>query len=314
MSSKFFHSKRYKVIMNYVYGWGACAVIIGALFKIMHYPYAGLILSTGMIVEAAIFFLSAFEPQPESYKWSKVFPELSDDLGNNRVNSGGSVIGINGPIMDEEEARKIKEGISKLTETVEGISEISGAVVATERYSNSMSAASEAMDGFKEKSSEVMQNLETSVGNIQEGYKIVSDNLLETGKKLNEKVAGQINDLTQRIEKSGEEFERLGSLVGNYAGFIKQFEGQYKGTASSLNENMGALNALYEMQLKGTNEYVNKFSDIQKNINEMADNISLTLDNTRLHKNESEALGKNISNLNTVYGNMLSVLNNSKSR
>jgi len=298
--------------MNYVYGWGACAVIVGALFKIMHFPLAGYILSAGMVVEAAIFFLSVFEPQPEHYNWSKVFPELSDDLSDKKISGSRPNIGITDQIMDEEDAKRIKEGISKLTKTVEGMSDISEAVVATDKYANSMTAASVAMDGLKDTSSVVMQNLETSVGNIQEGYRAVSDNLMETGNMLNEKISNQINDLTQKIESSGKEFERLGTLVGDYAGFVKQFEGKYKGTASNLTENMGALNALYEMQLKGTNEYIDKFSGIQKNINEMADNISLTLDNTRLHKNESEALGKNISSLNTVYGNMLSVLNNGK--
>ncbi len=311
MSSKIFHSKGYKITMNYVYGWGACLVIVGALFKIMHFRGAGIVLSVGMIVEAVIFFLSAFEPQPDHYNWSKVFPELSDDL------SEGGVVGISGPnkgvnsqLIDGEDAQRIKEGISRLTETVEGISDISNAVAATDKYANSITAASAAMDTLKDKSSVAAQNLELSVENIQEGYKIVSDNLIETGNRFNEKISNKINELTQKIESSGNEFERLGSLVGDYAGFVKQFEGNYRGAASNLAENMGALNVLYEMQLKGTNEYINKFSGIQNNINEMADNISLTLDNTRLHKNESEALGKNISSLNTVYGNMLSVLNN----
>jgi len=54
---KLFQTKAYKVLMNYVYGWGASAVIIGALFKIMHFPGAGIILTIGMLVEAFIFFL-----------------------------------------------------------------------------------------------------------------------------------------------------------------------------------------------------------------------------------------------------------------
>ena len=53
---KLFQTKAYKVLMNYVYGWGASAVIIGALFKIMHFPGAGIILTIGMLVEAFIFF------------------------------------------------------------------------------------------------------------------------------------------------------------------------------------------------------------------------------------------------------------------
>ena len=80
---KLFQTKAYKVLMNYVYGWGASAVIIGALFKIMHFPGAGIILTIGMLVEAFIFFLSAFEPALEHYDWSRVFPALSSVSSRN---------------------------------------------------------------------------------------------------------------------------------------------------------------------------------------------------------------------------------------
>lgn len=308
MSAKFFHSKGYKTVMNYVYGWGAAAVIIGALFKIMHFEGGGPILCVGMIVEAVIFFLSAFEPQPESYKWSKVFPELSGDApaNNGRSMSQNASAGV--PLFDESDAESLREGIANLSKTANGIANISEAVVSTGKYSESMNAASSAVDNLNN----VIGGLEKSVGGVQEGCQTVADNLAQTGNLMSEKISTKISDLTQTIENSEKEFERLGSLVGNYAGFVKQFEEKYQGTASNLNDNMSALNALYEMQLKGTNEYVEKFSNIQKNMHEMADNISLTLDNTRLHKSESEALGKNISSLNNVYGNMLSVLNNSK--
>ncbi|MDE7373978.1 MAG: gliding motility protein GldL, partial [Odoribacter sp.] len=73
---KIFESKAYKSIMGYVNGWGASVVIVGALFKIMHFPGASIMLIAGMLVEAFIFFLSAFEPPMEHYDWSRVFPEL----------------------------------------------------------------------------------------------------------------------------------------------------------------------------------------------------------------------------------------------
>ena len=67
-------SPRWKKFMGYVYGWGASVVLIGALFKIQHYPYAGELLTVGMTVEAIIFFFSAFEPPHEQPDWSLVYP------------------------------------------------------------------------------------------------------------------------------------------------------------------------------------------------------------------------------------------------
>ena len=69
----------YSTIMPKIYGIGAAVVIIGALFKIEHMEGASLMLILGLSIEAAIFFLSAFEPKHEEPDWSKVYPELSEE-------------------------------------------------------------------------------------------------------------------------------------------------------------------------------------------------------------------------------------------
>ena len=75
--NSFFESKKFKGIMAFVYGWGASIVIVGALFKILHWPGADLMLIVGLLTEALIFFLSAFEPLHEEIDWSLVYPELA---------------------------------------------------------------------------------------------------------------------------------------------------------------------------------------------------------------------------------------------
>ena len=70
-------SKGYKNFMAKLYGWGAAVVIIGALFKINHWPGAVPMLILGMGTESVIFFLSAFEPPHVEWDWSLVYPELA---------------------------------------------------------------------------------------------------------------------------------------------------------------------------------------------------------------------------------------------
>ncbi|ESU19768.1 hypothetical protein FCR2A7T_16290 [Flavobacterium cauense R2A-7] len=65
-----------KKVMSFAYGMGAAVVIIGALFKIMHWPGAGTFLIIGLGTEALIFGLSAFETETE-LDWSLVYPELA---------------------------------------------------------------------------------------------------------------------------------------------------------------------------------------------------------------------------------------------
>ena len=77
MANKSFKENFYGNIMPKIYGLGAAVVIVGALFKIMHWPFASLMLIIGLSVEAIIFLFSAFEPLHEDPKWELVYPELA---------------------------------------------------------------------------------------------------------------------------------------------------------------------------------------------------------------------------------------------
>ena len=71
-----------KTQMNFAYGMGAAVVIIGALMKITHFSVGVLtgnvMLTIGLVTEAVIFALSAFDPPADELPWHKAFPELLD--------------------------------------------------------------------------------------------------------------------------------------------------------------------------------------------------------------------------------------------
>src|SRR3990172_5192502 len=65
--------------MNYVYSWGAAVVIAGALFKILHWPGANVMLIVGMGTEVLVFFVFGIEPTQVhlDLDWTLVYPELT---------------------------------------------------------------------------------------------------------------------------------------------------------------------------------------------------------------------------------------------
>lgn len=76
---KFLASRKGRRFYNFAYCWGACMVIAGALFKIMHLPFDNVLLLLGMGVEIFIFFISGFDVPAAEYRWERVFPELAED-------------------------------------------------------------------------------------------------------------------------------------------------------------------------------------------------------------------------------------------
>jgi len=75
-----------KRVMEFTYGMGAAVVIVGALFKIQHWPGASTFLIVGLLTEAAIFALSAFETSADEIDWSIVYPELAGGQVKERTN------------------------------------------------------------------------------------------------------------------------------------------------------------------------------------------------------------------------------------
>ena len=159
-------TKKWKLFMAKLYGIGAAVVIMGALFKIMHWPFAGPMLVVGLSVEAVIFFFSAFEPLHEDPKWELVYPELAlahdeeFDLhayidekgatGGHGGGGGGSVTGITEKFdnlleeakIDAELLNRLGDGIRTLSDNAEGLKAVSGAAAATDSYVASLEGAS----------------------------------------------------------------------------------------------------------------------------------------------------------------------------
>ncbi|SFN55780.1 protein involved in gliding motility GldL [Bizionia echini] len=81
-------SRGFKKFMAMAYGLGASVVIIGALFKIIHFelgPLTGnVMLTIGLVTEAIIFALSAFEPVDNDLDWSLVYPELAGGMSTTK--------------------------------------------------------------------------------------------------------------------------------------------------------------------------------------------------------------------------------------
>lgn len=76
--STFLSSRAGKKFYNFAYCWGACLVILGAVFKIAHMPFDSVLLMVGLFTEVFIFFISGFDTPRDDYKWERVFPVLAD--------------------------------------------------------------------------------------------------------------------------------------------------------------------------------------------------------------------------------------------
>tara|TARA_B110000902_G_scaffold256883_1_gene324283 strand:- start:3260 stop:3910 length:651 start_codon:yes stop_codon:yes gene_type:complete len=195
-------AKWYKKMMPKLYGWGAAVVILGALFKIEHLPFASEMLIVGLSLEAIIFFFSAFEKTHEEYEWDKVYPELSHDQMTDpadmspaqQLDSALEKSKIDNELIESlnEGLRSFGEASTKLNETISaasGISEYNNQIQEGVKNMNALNSLYElqlqASNQQMEATTMFLQNLQASVEdskNFQEQVSQLAVNLEQMNK------------------------------------------------------------------------------------------------------------------------------------
>lgn len=146
-------------ITNMVYGLGAAIVIVGALFKIQHWPLGSEILTVGMIVEALVFTYSAFEKQQNELDWSLVYPELAggQTVEKNKKEESQDAEGLLSKKLDNllKEAKidgelmaSLGEGIRNFEDAAKNISPTTDSIAATKKYGEELSLAAAQMESL----------------------------------------------------------------------------------------------------------------------------------------------------------------------
>lgn len=255
----------YGSIMPKVYGIGAAVVIVGALFKILHWEGANEMLFIGLSTEAIIFFLSAFEPKHNDPDWSRVYPELSEDWngeGGNRLavkdNGNGSITKKLDHMLESnkigpELIQSLGTGMQQLAVNAKQMANLSNAAVATEEYATNVRGASKS--------------------------------LVEMNKSYGSTVEAM-------------------SAMASASKDAKEYHNQVQ----HVTKNLGALNAVYEMELQDANSHVKAMNKFYASISGAMDNMAQASKESEQFKKELSALTSNLSSLNNVYGSMLTAM------
>ena len=286
-------SSGWKNFIAKLYGLGASVVIIGALFKIQHWPFATQMLTVGLCTESIIFFFSAFEPLHEEVDWSLVYPELAGipedgselpppSSHGKYLGGGTQVVGGGGggagsaalakfdEMLEKSEItpdlfQKLGVGMKKLGDATEKMNAMGDVSAASTKYMNTI------------------KNADESLGKLADSYQTTTKVINETGSNYK-----NIADSLSVIELGGKSYQQ-------------QLE--------SLNKNLSALNTAYELQIKGTSNNVKESDALYKGIQGLMKDLTESAGDTKKYREQITKLNDNLTALNNVYGNMLAAMN-----
>ena len=293
----FLSSEKGKRVLNFCYSWGASVVMIVALFKLLHLPYANQILFVAMITEAAVFFISAFERPNDEYHWEDVFPVLKSknpldrpDFSKGSEANGGNGIQVGGVVMNmgndmssntsavsgaaaaaslglnvtEEDTRNLSDSIKKLSGAAEQISKMAELTEATQKYLEQLSSMSEQMEKF----SQVTNSLTSASDTLLNAYQHISDN--------------------------------SDGISQNSKGYVQQME--------ALNQNISGLNAVYEAQLRSISMQIENIEQINAGLSRIKDMYNGSVVDSSVFRSETEKMTQQLAQLNQVYSRLLQAM------
>ena len=191
-------AKWYKTMMPKLYGWGAAVVILGALFKIEHLPFASEMLIVGLSLEAIIFFFSAFEKPHTETDWSLVYPELANMEDPNSAKRPAQQLddALAKAKIDNDLVESLNEGLRSFGDSARQLNETITAASGISEYNSQIQEGVKNMNALNS-----LYELQLQTSNQQmEATTLFLQNLqssLDDSKRFQEQVSSLADNLEQ---------------------------------------------------------------------------------------------------------------------
>lgn len=293
---RFLHGEKGQRFFNFAYSVGAAIVIWGALFKILHLPGGSTLLCIGMGTEIAMFLLTAFDRPPKEYNWEEVFPVLDSKDPEDRPDFvhgpypggylpegdyAGGASSTDGYAYPDNQGRHDALGLPDMAISQEDAQSLRDSI-------SKMAAASEQLSQMAELTSATRDYLDRISGIAEQMAQ-----LRDTTRALNE-VSATLLASYRSITDNSEQ------ITASSAGYVDQL--------GDLNRNIGALNTIYELQLKSSGSQLESIDRVNRGLKDIRDMYEKSARESSRYCEETERMARYMKQLNSVYEKMLTAM------
>ncbi|WP_234735493.1 type IX secretion system motor protein PorL/GldL [Tellurirhabdus bombi] len=256
-----------------VYSAGAAVVVLGALGKIQHYDWGGPMLVVGLSVEALIFALFAIQTFAQPTNKEPDWTRVYPELSDD----------YDGELPQRRSAPALQS--NGLTANMD-----------------KMLADAKVTPDIFEKLGTGLRGLTTTVGQMKD----ISSATVATNEYAQsvKQAAGAINEMNKSYGVAVTAMNAMADATQDAKEYRTQFQ--------KITQSMGALNAVYELELQDTNKHLKAMNAFYGNLTSAMENMADASRDTQKFKNELGQLTNNLASLNNVYGSMLSAMRGSK--
>lgn len=253
---KSFKDNFFTNIAPVITGLGASVVIMGALLKLIHGPYAKEMLVVGMTVEAILFGMFAFAPVPHDPDWALVYPQLADDYDPDAIENSkeGAVQKMNDMLekakVDQVLMEKLGRGMNNLADNVNKMGDLSSASVATADYAKNVKAASTQLVEMNKSygtTITAMGEMSKAAGDAK-AYQAQVQTVTKNLGALNAVYETELKDATGHLKSMNQFYGSVSKAMENISAASAESQ-QFRAEMSKLTQNLTSLNNVYGSML-----------------------------------------------------------------
>ncbi|QDH78020.1 gliding motility protein GldL [Echinicola soli] len=254
-----FTHKFYGSVMPKIYGIGASVVILGAMFKILDWPFASLMIGVGLSTEAVIFFLSAFEPKSQEVDWSRVYPELADESTPMASPKARAAVQTSGDQTAQKLDKMLEDanigsdlidnlgkGLRNLADSTQKMGTVADAALATNEYAENVKVASKTLVDINQSYSKTAAAL-SEMSNASHEAKEYRDQVVSVTQNLsalNAVYEMELQDANSHVKVLNKFYSNVTAAMEGLNEAGKETE-TFKAELAKLNKNVSSLNSIY---------------------------------------------------------------------
>lgn len=256
--------KKFKIGVNSLISWGATIVIIGLMFKILHWKGGEYMIAIGLITEALLFFYMGFQPDHVEPDWAKVYPELDEDykgeVARPRSNaSASSTAALDNMLADAKIGPELIEslgaGLRSFGDKVSAISGIADTASATTELASKIKTATGSFDSLSQAFEKATSSLK-DMGESNIDTKAYHDQVTALAKNiaaLNAVYELELQDSSAHLKTMNNFYQNLSATMQNFNESMEDSK-QFKDEVGKLAKNLSSLNAIYGNMLSAMNQ------------------------------------------------------------
>lgn len=304
----FMESYNGKVIMNYIYSWGASVVILGTLFKLTHLPGANVMLFVGMGTEVLVFFVSAFDKPFKSYKWETVFPQIKIAGQKDKEPAEGEqapAAGVQIPGIDPNSAIAAANALNALNNAASGMPQMPQQAAPVQTVAGSApqpgmtytGGMQTVVIGGAQPAPAPSQEQTEEIKNASEAYLNSLKDMSEALERF-KATTTTLADVSESLASSYKIIsDNSGNITANTQGYVYQME--------NLNRNLTGLNTIYDLQLRSISSQLDTIKQMNDGLTKIREMFANSTENSEKFHEETERMAHQIEELNAVYARML---------